>query len=67
MDLTNLRRSLCNLLMADGNPFEVILAIGGNENCFDKPVREGIETINRIFEGEKIYNHPIPLEGCLMG
>ncbi|WP_198659437.1 metal-dependent hydrolase family protein [Winogradskyella aurantiaca] len=48
-----------DLLIVDGNPLKDITVIGGNEQWFDAPVREGIESMKVIMKDGVIYKNTL--------
>jgi imidazolonepropionase-like amidohydrolase len=48
-----------DILLVDGNPLEDITAIGGSEQWFDAPARDGIETIRIIMKDGVIYKNSL--------
>ena len=48
-----------DILLVDGNPLEDISAIGGSEQWFDAPDRDGIETMRIIMKDGKIYKNTL--------
>jgi imidazolonepropionase-like amidohydrolase len=48
-----------DILLVDGNPLEDITVIGGSEQWFDAPDRDGIETMRIIMKDGKIYKNTL--------
>jgi len=48
-----------DLLLVDGNPLEDITVIGGSEQWFDAPPRDGIDTMRIIMKDGKIYKNTL--------
>ena len=48
-----------DLLLVDGNPLENITVIGGSEQWFDAPDRDGIETMRIIMKDGVIYKNTL--------
>lgn len=48
-----------DILLVDGNPLEDITAIGGSEQWFDAPSRDGKETLRIIMKDGKIYKNTL--------
>jgi imidazolonepropionase-like amidohydrolase len=48
-----------DLLLVDGNPLDDITVIGGSEQWFDAPERDGIETMRLIMKNGVIYKNTL--------
>ncbi|MEN8712171.1 MAG: amidohydrolase family protein [Arenicellales bacterium] len=48
-----------DILLVDGNPLEDITVIGGSEQWFDAPARDGIDTMRIIMKDGKIYKNTL--------